>query len=203
MYHSFFHITQQQSRDTFLPFCFGNQIICCYKFIQVVFRKSLFTCHSKEIGNWWGSNLVHCGGISTCYPPGSLSSASGSVRGDFRQLIWFVKQINIVMIILFEVYCYQFWQWHCLSRIVAGIGQHLIQYMQLVLQCVVLMFHNCVKIFIMVSCDSWVLLYFKLILEVHILYIIICVSVSTNFLFLELKLVTLSVKMCCCGVYCR
>ena len=63
------------------------------------------------------------------------------------------------------------------------------------------MFGNSVRIFIiMFSCGSWVFLYFKLFLYVRISYMIICVSMSINFVFLEFKLLALSVRMCCCCV---
>ena len=69
------------------------------------------------------------------------------------------------------------------------------------LKCAVIMFHSCVRIFVtIISCDSQVLSYFILFLEIHLSYIVTCVSVSINFLFLEFKLLALRVKMCCCGV---
>ena len=53
-----------------------------------------------------------------------------------------------------------------------------------------------------VFCESCTLSYFRLFLDCQISYIIICVSVSINFLHLELMLFELSVKMCSCGVSC-
>ena len=55
-------------------------------------------------------------------------------------------------------------------------------------------------LFIIVFCVSWVLSYFRLFLACHISYIIICVSVSTNFLFLGFRLFELNVSICACGV---